>query len=156
MNKNILYLLLIVLLLAGLGFYQYRRTTTSPTTTSNPPNNSVATSPSSTTAARYLPFKKEELAAPTPARRVLFFYASWCPTCRPADADFQANQSQIPADVRVFRVNYNDPETDNDEKELAKKYGIVYQHTYVQIDQSGNVITQWNGGAVKELLTNLK
>lgn len=155
MNKNVLYLL-IVLSLAGLGFYQYSRVATSPTPTSNTSTNSVVASTSTTSAARYLPFKKEELDVPTPARRVLFFYASWCPTCRPADADFQANQSQIPADVRVFRVNYNDPETDNDEKELAKKYGVVYQHTYVQIDQSGNVITQWNGGAVKELLANLK
>lgn len=55
----------------------------------------------------------------------------------------------------IFRVNYNDPETDDQEKELAKKYEITYQHTFVQVDEGGNVITKWNGGGLTELLENL-
>jgi hypothetical protein len=56
----------------------------------------------------------------------------------------------------VIRVNYNDPDTDATEKELAKKYGITYQHTFVQIDSTDQVVTKWNGGRLKELLSNLK
>lgn len=89
-------------------------------------------------------------------KRVLFFYASWCPTCRPADINFVTNSEKIPEGVIVIRVNYNDPETDIKEKELTQKYGVTYQHTFVQIDKDGNSITRWNGGGVDELLKNLK
>lgn len=86
----------------------------------------------------------------------MFFFASWCPTCKPTDLDLKANSSEIPSDVTVIRVNYNDPETDQIEKDLAKKYGVTYQHTFVQIDGQGNEITKWNGGKTAELLAKLK
>lgn len=89
------------------------------------------------------------------SKRVLFFYASWCPTCRPADADFKANLDKIPSDFTVVRVNYNDPETDQSEKDLAKKYAVTYQHTYVQINSNGKEIRKWNGGGLTELLGNI-
>ena len=41
-------------------------------------------------------------------------------------------------------------------KELAQKYSITYQHTFVQIDAEGKEITKWNGGKIDELLTNIK
>ncbi len=104
----------------------------------------------------YIPFSPEVLASSATTRRVLFFYASWCPTCIPADASFTNNVSQIPADVTLVRVNYNDTETDQEEKDLAKQYGVTYQHTFVQIDAKGNEITKWNGGQIDELLSNLK
>ncbi|KXK10180.1 MAG: hypothetical protein UZ22_OP11002000912 [Microgenomates bacterium OLB23] len=56
----------------------------------------------------------------------------------------------------VIRVNYNDPQTDDEEKALAKQYGVGYQHTFVQIDQQGNEVTKWNGGSLKELLSSIK
>lgn len=90
------------------------------------------------------------------SRRVLFFYASWCPTCKPADADLIANESKIPNDVTVIRVNYDDSDTDTEESELAKKYGITYQHTFVQIDSQGKEIAKWNGGKIDELLEKIK
>lgn len=104
----------------------------------------------------YVPFTPEMLANSSNTRRVLFFYANWCPTCKPADASFTKNVTQIPADVTLIRVNYNDTETDQAEKELAKKYGVTYQHTFVQIDAKGNEVTKWNGGQIDELLSNLK
>ncbi len=89
-------------------------------------------------------------------RRVLFFYANWCPTCRPADESFEDNESKIPAGVSLVRVNYNDIETEQAETDLAKKYGVTYQHTFVQIDEQGNEIVKWNGGKIDELVKNLK
>jgi thiol-disulfide isomerase/thioredoxin len=106
--------------------------------------------------ARYVEYSKTVLDNSSDKRRVLYFYASWCPICRPADADFKQNSSKIPEDVVVIRVNYNDPDTDQEEKDLAKKYGITYQHTFVQIDTQGKEITKWSGGQTDELLTNLK
>jgi thiol-disulfide isomerase/thioredoxin len=103
----------------------------------------------------YVPFTPEVLASAASRRRVLYFYANWCPTCIPADANFKANTSKIPEDVTLIRVNYNDTDTDDTERALAVKYGITYQHTFVQIDGSGNEVSKWNGGQIKELLDHL-
>lgn len=109
----------------------------------------------SATNSRYTEYSKTAFDQAAGKKRVLFFYASWCPTCRPADAELQAKTDQIPQDVTVFRVNYNDPDTDEEEKALAKKYGVTYQHTYVLIDQDGKEIKKWNGGSISELLANI-
>lgn len=106
--------------------------------------------------SRYVQYSKSALDSASNNRRVLFFYASWCPTCKPADASFTQNVSKIPEDVTLIRVNYNDPETDQEEKDLAKKYGITYQHTFVQIDSIEKEVTKWNGGQIDELLSNIK
>lgn len=108
------------------------------------------------TDSRYVQYSKFALDSASGNRRVLFFYASWCPTCKPADASFTQNVSKIPEDLTLIRVNYNDPETDQEEKNLAKKYGITYQHTLVQIDSNGREVAKWNGGQIDELLSNIK
>ena len=107
-------------------------------------------------ASRYVEYSKSAYDQTTSKRRVLYFYASWCPICRPADANFKENASKIPDDVTVLRVNYNDPETDKEEKDLAKTYGITYQHTFVQVDAQGNEVTKWNGGGIEDLTENIK
>lgn len=81
---------------------------------------------------------------------VLFFWAAWCPYCKEANADFTANTGQIPAGVTVLKTNYDT------EKELKTKYGITYQHTFVQVDAKGNQVTKWSGGGIKELIANIK
>lgn len=106
--------------------------------------------------SQYIEYSKVALEKAATNRRVLFFYASWCPTCESADAGFTQNASKIPEDVTLVRVNYNDPDTDQEEKDLAKKYGITYQHTFVQIDSTGKEVTKWNGGKIDELLSNIK
>ncbi len=104
----------------------------------------------------YVQYSKATLDEAAGNRRVLFFYASWCPTCKPADVSFTQNVSKIPEDVTLIRVNYNDPETDQEEKDLAKKYAITYQHTFVQLDETGKEVTKWNGGQIDELLSNIR
>lgn len=106
--------------------------------------------------SRYVEYTNSALEKAADKRRVLYFYASWCPTCRPADADFRTNLNKFPEDLVLIRVNYNDPDTDQEEKDLAKKYGITYQHTFVQIDAAGAEVKKWNGGQTEELLENIK
>ena len=105
---------------------------------------------------RYVIYKNGLIEASADTRRILFFYANWCSTCIPADKAIREGVSQIPQDVTIIRVNYNDTDTDEEEKDLARKYGITYQHTFVQIDSDGKVVTKWNGGALTELLENIK
>lgn len=127
------------------------------------PNCDFAACPTSQTqnnndsgATRYIEYSTSNLNSTKNTRRVLFFYASWCPTCRPTDANFKANLEKIPEDTTLIRVNYNDSDTDEMEKLLAEKYGVTYQHTFVQIDRDGNEVVKWNGGDIDELLANIK
>lgn len=154
MSKNPVLVIFVLVLVMG-GTYLYRNNNTQVMSPSPTPD-AMVKNESTPSSKQYLPYIKEALENTKGTRRVLFFYASWCPTCIPADGDFVKNISLLPSDVTVIRVNYNDPDTDTEEKALATKYGITYQHTYVQIDASGNVVTKWNGGATKELLAKIK
>lgn len=70
---------------------------------------------------------------------VLFFRAGWCPTCRAVDADIKANLSKIPSGLSILDVNYDTSTA------LKQKYGVTYQHTFVQVDKDGNLIKKWSG-----------
>jgi len=86
------------------------------------------------------------LAAKGPV--VLFFYATWCPTCRVAIEDINANLDQL-GDVTVVIVDYDK------NSDLKTKYKITYQHTFVQIDEKSNKLAVWNGGGVGNILKNI-
>lgn len=88
-------------------------------------------------------------------KRVLFFYANWCPTCRPVDIAIQNNQDKIPEGYTIIRINYDDNATDADEEALADEYGITYQHTFVILDEQNNVVTKYYGGDFDKLLSEL-
>jgi thiol-disulfide isomerase/thioredoxin len=81
---------------------------------------------------------------------VLFFHASWCPNCKQADAEFKTNISKIPEGIVVLKTDYDTY------KDLKKKYGVTYQHTFVQIDKNGEMVTKWIGGGTEELVKNTK
>ena len=70
---------------------------------------------------------------------VLFFRAGWCPTCRAVDADIKANLAKIPSSLTILDVNYDNSTA------LKQKYGVTYQHTFVQVDKDGNLIKKWSG-----------
>lgn len=81
---------------------------------------------------------------------VLFFHADWCPFCVEADKQFRAKLNQIPTGVVVLKTHY-DTET-----ALKQKYGVTYQHTFVQIDAQDNMISKWNSGDIENLKKYLK
>lgn len=86
---------------------------------------------------------------------VYFFFANWCPTCIPVDKEISENLSQIPEGLTIIRVNYNDTETDKFEQDLANKYEITYQHTFVLTDSGGSVLKKWNGGGLDKIIDNI-
>lgn len=76
---------------------------------------------------------------------VLFFHASWCPSCKTARKNFEKDASQL-EDVNLVVVDYDTS------KDLQQKYNVTYQHTFVQISHNGEALAKWNGGDTEELL----
>jgi|SRR3989338_5109738 len=72
---------------------------------------------------------------------VLYFYATWCPICKEEIKNFYEAFNQL-TNVQVvgFRVNYNDDDTDDAEKALAREFGVAYQHTKVFVKNGERVL----------------
>lgn len=87
----------------------------------------------------YQPYSEERLALAEDGTAVLFFHATWCPTCRAADADITENAAAISPNTHILKVDY-DTATD-----LRQRYGVTTQHTFVQVDADGNELQQWTG-----------
>jgi thiol-disulfide isomerase/thioredoxin len=63
---------------------------------------------------------------------VLYFYANWCPICAAEVPKFYDAMEEINNEnVIGFRANFNDDDTDSDEEDLAREFGVSYQHTKV-------------------------
>jgi thioredoxin 1 len=101
-------------------------------------------------SAGYIAYTKEAFDKASTQKRVLFFAASWCPSCRAADKNFNENLKKIPENVMIFKTDY-DTET-----ALKTKYKITYQHTFVYVDAKGAELKKWSGGGIDELLVNTK
>ena len=78
------------------------------------------------------PYKKydENLVKNHKGRIVLFFHADWCSTCKALEK--QISQTKIPEDLLILEVNFDT------QKDIAKKYSILSQSSFVQIDSKGN------------------
>jgi len=79
---------------------------------------------------------------------VLFFHADWCPTCRATEKDILSKD--IPSDLTILKTNFDT------ESELKKKYWVVAQTTFVQIDNKGNLIKKWVWGRLNDIIEKTK
>jgi thioredoxin 1 len=73
---------------------------------------------------------------------VLFFHATWCPTCKAADDSLTSNP--VPTGLTIVKVDY-DENTD-----LKERYGVTVQHTFVQVDPDGTELAKWTGSTTAE------
>ncbi len=115
---------------------------------SNTPETIVESEQSVTTASAgsYEAYSGAKIAMASVGDVVLFFHASWCPSCKALNGDIEKNLSAIPAVVTILKTDYDK------EVELKKKYGVTHQHTLVQVDKDGNLIKKWSGGSKLENL----
>jgi len=86
---------------------------------------------------------------------VLYFFANWCLTCKKevSEALYPSFNELENESVVGFRVNYNDNQTDDDEKSLARQFGVAYQHTKVFLKNGERVLKSpesWSKGRYLE------
>lgn len=136
-NKYI-YITILLGLVLGSPLFNFRNSTT-PNNQPGKTATNLVVEEASPDDNGYLPFTQASFDSQKNKRRVLFFYAAWCTTCRPVNAEFLQDGKKIPDDVVVFRVNFRDSDTDETENMLAKKYQITYQHTFIQVNKNGEV-----------------
>lgn len=102
-------------------------------------------------APQYVKYSEASLAkAQEKGRAVIYFWASWCPTCQALDKELKERSQELPSDVTILKTNYDT------EKELKKKYQIIQQHTLVQVDKNGNEVKKWIGGNIDVIKEELK
>lgn len=102
-------------------------------------------------AGSYEVYASEKLARAEKGDVVLFFRASWCPTCKTVDTDIKGHLAAIPSNLTILDVDYDTM------TELKKKYGVTYQHTFVQVDASGKMLAKWSGSlTLTDLVLHVK
>lgn len=70
---------------------------------------------------------------------VLFFHASWCPTCKTTEENLNADPASIPEGLAIVKIDFDDSD------DLRQRYGVTTQHTFVQVDADGNELAKWSG-----------
>ncbi len=68
---------------------------------------------------------------------VLFFNASWCPTCQATVKSLDAEG--VPAGLTVVSVDYDNS------SDLKQQYGVTVQHTFVAVDEAGAEQAKFTG-----------
>jgi thiol-disulfide isomerase/thioredoxin len=87
----------------------------------------------------YAQYSVNALAQNSTGINIIFFHAPWCPTCKAAEADINANLDKIPENFQILKTDF-DTST-----ELKKKYGVTSQSTFVKVDKDGNKLSLGNG-----------
>ena len=93
--------------------------------------------------SKLLDFNKSDYDAALRTEKliIIYFYADWCPVCQAELPNLYAAFNELEADnVIGFRVNFNDDQTDLDEKNLAREFGVSYQHAKIFISKGQRVL----------------
>jgi len=94
------------------------------------------------TTSPYYRFDKAHFENSMQQSKIIFldFHADWCPICQSEKPGILAAFNELNNENVVgYQVHYNDKYTTEDDKEMAKKYGITYQHTKIIIGKDGKV-----------------
>ncbi len=110
-------------------------------------------------SAPFLDYNKADYDAAIASDKlvVLYFYANWCPICKEEtkNALYPAFNELTTDKVVGIRVNYKDSDTTKDEEDLARKYGITYQHTKVLVKNGKQLLKGPDGWDKARYLTEI-
>jgi len=97
-------------------------------------NTSSAASSKVTVESGYTVYDSKKLENAKYGKVILFFHATWCPSCKALDTDIKKNLANIPNDTLILKVDYDS------NPDLKSKYKITSQHTLVQVNENGDLI----------------
>ena len=95
------------------------------------------------TSAPLIDYNKADYDAAVKSDKLvaLYFVANWCPICKVELPKLYATFNELITDKVIgFQVNYNDSETDANEKALAREFNVTYQHTKVFLKNGKQVL----------------
>jgi thiol:disulfide interchange protein len=81
-----------------------------------------ASSHSANTSSKYISYSKE-IFEKTEGKKILFFHADWCATCKAWKSMILQNEEELPKETKIFIADF-DVETD-----VKQKYGVTMQST---------------------------
>lgn len=145
MNKNIIIGIIIIAVITGSALFFFspkspsvnQNTSSSSQTTTSEEGKRVAGYSGEVlagTTSPYIVFNKADYNKALSSNKIILldFYANWCPICRAEAPELKAGFDSLTTDKVVgFRVNFNDSDTDADEKALAQQFNVPYQHTKI-------------------------
>lgn len=147
MNKTLIVIMVVLIVGAGIFFLTRSQ---SPQTSIPQIGTSIDSSPAAQTSeilagknSLLYDFSKAKYdeAIVSDKLVVLYFYADWCPICREEIPKMYDVFNELTSDQVVgLRVNFNDSDTDSDEQNLAREYGIAYQHTKVFVKNGERIL----------------
>ena len=116
------------------------------------PSPSAAMSHSEAASQSYITYDQYQASKDKYAdsKVVLFFNATWCPDCRAINEALTSDPGKIPAGTTVVSVDYDQ------HADLRQRYGVTMQHTFVQINSSGDKVRQWASTSTDGLLKELQ
>ena len=116
------------------------------------PSPAAAMSHSEAASQSYITYDQYQAFKDTYAdsKVVLFFNATWCPDCRAINEALTSDPGKIPAGTTVVSVDYDQ------HADLRQRYGVTMQHTFVQINSSGDKVRQWASTSTDGLLKELQ
>ena len=68
---------------------------------------------------------------------VLFFHAAWCSTCHAAEQSIES--TGVSDGLTIVKVDYDSSQ------DLKQQYGVTLQHTFIQIDDNGELKAKFVG-----------
>lgn len=101
-----------------------------------PADNGTSTSTANEQGGIFTRLTDTALAETADKRQVLFFHAVWCVVCNQIERNI--NAGVLPEDVAVIIVDLDE------HRDLVKKHEVRLQTHFVQIDNDGNKIKEWN------------
>lgn len=171
-KRNIIIIISLVTILSIAGFLILKKSPNQ--NTPQVPNTPISTTENNQLTSKYKgkilagnnsPYLEFNLEDYQNAQRegkiiILNFYANWCPICRAEAPEWQNAFNELNDENIVgFRINFNDSDTDDSEKNVAKQFGVTYQHTKVILQSDKKLLqetVQWDKEKIVEELSKAK
>ncbi len=115
-------------------------------------NTTKKTTSTTLTKAIYRTYASGDFAlAKNGGKVVLFFSDHSCSICSGIDSDISANIGSAPKNIAILKLEYDNYQ------DMRKRYGVLHHHTFVQVDETGSLVTMWvNANSLNDIISKIR